>query len=186
MVDMSVVENRLAQRLAELRKQRGWSLDELARVSGVSRPTLSRLERGEVSPTAQVLVRLAAAFGITMSRLLAEVEGQGAALVRAAHQPVWTDPETGFRRRGVSPPAPGLAAEMIDGELPARAEIRYPASPRPGLEHHLYLLAGGLEMEVEGQVHRLAAGDALRWRLYGASRFLSLGPAPARYVLALV
>lgn len=186
MVEAGIIDERLAQRLAELRKARGWSLDELAGVSGVSRPTLSRLERGEVSPTAQVLGRLAAAFGLTMSRLLAEVERQGAALVRAADQPVWTDPETGFRRRGVSPPAPGLAAEMIEGELPAGAEIRYEASPRPGLEHHLYLLAGALELEVEGRAHRLSPGDALRWRLYGQSRYLSLGPGAARYVLALV
>jgi transcriptional regulator with XRE-family HTH domain len=186
MDETDLLENRLAQRLAELRTGRGWSLDELAARSGVSRPSLSRLERGEVSPTAQVLGRLAAAFGITMSRLLAEVEGQGAALVRAADQAVWSDPETGFRRRGVSPPAAGLAAELIEGELPAGAEIRYEASPRPGLEHHLYLLAGGLELEVEGCAHRLSPGDCLRWRLYGPSRFLSLGPGPARYVLALV
>lgn len=42
----------MAGRLADLRVERGWSLDELARHTGVSRSTLSRLERAEISPTA--------------------------------------------------------------------------------------------------------------------------------------
>src|SRR5438132_14007409 len=94
---------RLAQRLRELRLERDWSLDELAQRSGVSRATLSRLENNEVSPTAAVLGRLCPTYGLTMSRLLAQVEIP-IALVRPADQPVWTDPASGFRRHQVSPP----------------------------------------------------------------------------------
>ncbi|MYM89949.1 helix-turn-helix domain-containing protein, partial [Rugamonas sp. FT82W] len=43
------IESRLAQRLAALREERALSLDELAAASGISRATLSRLERGETS-----------------------------------------------------------------------------------------------------------------------------------------
>src|SRR5690606_17551455 len=52
------VSGRLAARLAALRSERGWSLQDLAQRSGVSRSNLSRIERGEISPTADVLVRL--------------------------------------------------------------------------------------------------------------------------------
>src|SRR2546423_15346101 len=85
---------RLAQRLRQLRLERRWSLDQLAARSGVSRATLSRLENNEVSPTAAVLGRLCPAFGLTMSRLLAQVE-MPVALVRQPAQPVWTDPASG-------------------------------------------------------------------------------------------
>jgi transcriptional regulator with XRE-family HTH domain len=52
---------RLAERLRALRRARRWSLDELSALSGVSRASLSRIENGDVSPTASVLGRLAAA-----------------------------------------------------------------------------------------------------------------------------
>ena len=50
------LDRRIAQRLKALRLARGWSLDELAGMAGVSRATLSRLENAEVSPTASVPV----------------------------------------------------------------------------------------------------------------------------------
>ena len=54
----SDTDDRLAARLAELRVQRGWSLDELAMATGISRASLSRIERAETSPTAALLNRL--------------------------------------------------------------------------------------------------------------------------------
>lgn len=181
--DMDV---RLARRLAELRRGRGWSLEDLAQASGVSRATLSRLERGEVSPTAAVLGRLCAAFGVTMSQVLAEVEGQAAALVPAAAQAVWDDPETGLRRRSVSPPTAGLAGELVEVRLPAGARVDYPGPPRVGLEHHLWLLDGALEVTLGEDRHRLSPGDCLRYRLFGPNSLAALGPDDARYVIAIV
>jgi len=66
----SSIDRRIAQRLKTLRAERGWSLDELAGRSEVSRATLSRLENAEVSPTASVLGKLAASYGLTISRLM--------------------------------------------------------------------------------------------------------------------
>ena len=68
------LDRRIAQRLKALRQERGWSLDELAGLAGVSRATLSRLENADVSPTAAVLGKLCAAHGLTMSRLMMMVE----------------------------------------------------------------------------------------------------------------
>ncbi len=176
---------RLAQRLRELRRARRWSLDELSALSGVSRASLSRIENGEVSPTASALGRLAGAHGLTMSRLLAEIEGDAPALVARADQPEWIDPATGFRRRSVSPPSLDFECEVLQCELPAGARIDYPLPPRLGLEHHLYLQEGALELTIEGQVHRMSAGDCLRYKLVGASSFLAAGRRPARYILVL-
>ncbi|BAJ29459.1 MULTISPECIES: helix-turn-helix domain-containing protein [Kitasatospora] len=179
-------DRRLAARLAALRAEHGWPLDELARRSGVSRSTLSRLERAELSPTAAQLGRLCTAYGRTVSRLLAEVEAEPPGLLRAAEQPRWHDPATGFARRSVSPPHPGLRAELVEGTLPPGARIAYQAPPVPGLEQHLWVLEGELELELDGAAHRLAAGDCLRYRLHGASGFHCPGPDPVRYLIALV
>ena len=68
---------RLAQRIRLERDSRGWSLAELAERSGVSKATISKIERAEVSPTAVVLVRLASAFDLTLAGLMLRAEGQG-------------------------------------------------------------------------------------------------------------
>ena len=176
---------RLAERLRALRRARSWSLDEMTTLSGVSRASLSRIENGEVSPTASVLGRLAGAHGTTVSRLLADIEGDAPALVRRDEQPEWVDPATGFRRRSISPPSLDFDCELLRCELPAGACIDYPLSPRKGLEHHLYLFDGALELTIDGAVFHLHAGDCLRYRLMGASRFAVTGRRPAHYILVL-
>jgi quercetin dioxygenase-like cupin family protein len=120
-----------------------------------------------------------------MSRLIAETEAEPPQHVRPADQPLWVDPETGFRRRGVSPPAAGFDAELIESTLPAGAVIAYAAPGVPGLEQHIWMLSGHLRLTVEGVVHHLQPGDCLRFRLFGAARFESPGPADAHYALVV-
>ncbi|MFD0732082.1 helix-turn-helix domain-containing protein [Planotetraspora mira] len=180
------VEARLAGRLARLREERGWSLDELAQRTGVSRSTLSRLERTEISPTAALLNRLCAAYGRTMSQLLAEVEEEPPQLVRAGQQMVWRDENSGFTRRSVSPPHPGLRGELVEGLLRPGADISYEVPPVPGLEQHIWVLEGVLEVTAGGGVHEIRAGDCLRFRLWDRSRFRCPGPDPVRYALMIV
>ncbi|WP_269930605.1 helix-turn-helix domain-containing protein [Aminobacter sp. HY435] len=180
------IDRRIAQRLRSLRAERGWPLDELAKRSTVSRATLSRLENAEVSPTASVLGKLCAAYGLTMSRLMHMVEGAFAPLVRRDVQPLWSDPEIGFRRRSISPPAQTLAGEALECELDADVRITYDAPPRPGLEHHLVLVEGQLSVTVDGQAHELRPGDCLRYQLFGPSAFTTPQQAGAKYILFVV
>ena len=182
---MQTLTTRLAHRLFSLRSERGWSLDDLAARSGLARATLSRLENAESSPTAETLGKLGAAYGLTLSRLMALVEEGFTAHVPLDAQTEWEDPETGFRRRSVSPPSAQLAAEVIEGHLPPDTSLFYDRPPKPGLEHHLVMLDGALSLDVDGTTHDLGAGDCLRYRLWGASRFRT-GPARgARYLLVM-
>ena len=177
--------NRLANRIFSLRSEKGWSLDELARRSGLSRASLSRLENAEVSPTAETLGKLCAAFGLPVSRLLMMVEDGFAAHIPFEDQPEWEDPETGFTRRSVSPPAASLASEVLECHLPPDTRISYDAPPKAGLEHHLLMLDGALNLTVDDVSHSLTAGDCLRYQLYGASVFQTPENRGARYVLVL-
>ncbi|MFE1024089.1 helix-turn-helix domain-containing protein [Streptomyces sp. NPDC058818] len=181
-----LVDARLATRLAELRAERGWSLGELAERSGASRSTLSRAERAEISPTASLLNRLCAVYGRTMSRLLSEVEAEPALLVRAGEQPLWEDRSAGFARRSVSPPHAGLRGELVEGRLAAGADLAYDRPPVPGLEQHIWVLEGALEVTAQDVEHHLGTGDCLRMRVWGPTRFRCAGPEDARYVLAVV
>lgn len=180
------VEARLASRLAELRVEHGWSLDELARRSSISRSTLSRLERAEMSPTAALLGRLCTVYERTMSRLLAEVETEPPHVLRADEQAVWRDGAVGFTRRCVSPPHAGLRGEVVEGILRPGADIAYDGPPVPGLEQHIWVLDGALRVTDGDRTFELRHGDCLRFRLWGASRFACASAEPVRYVLLVV
>lgn len=180
------IDGRIAGRLRALRQARGWSLEALAVRCGVSRASLSRLENAETSATTAVLFRLCGAYGLTLSRLMSLVEDGFAAKVPAEAQPVWTDPESGFRRRQVSPPAADLEAEVVEGRIPPGTRIAYGLPPRPGIEHHLVMREGALAVTVGGTTHRLGPGDCLRYRLDGESAFETPADLPARYLLFMV
>jgi len=180
------IESRIARRLAQLRGERGWSLEALAARTGISRATLSRLERAELSPTAAMLGRLCAAHGWTLSRLMAEAETRPPHVVRAAEQTTWKDPESGYRRRVVSPPAPGLRGELVEVVMPADGSVTFDVAPVTGLEHHLWMLEGRLTLEVDGSAFHLRPGDCLRYVLSGSTRFHCTGKRDARYLVAIV
>src|SRR5262249_62241222 len=65
----SDLNQRIAEQVRGLRARQGLSLDALAGRSGVSRSMISLIERGESSPTAVVLERLATGLGITLASL---------------------------------------------------------------------------------------------------------------------
>lgn len=180
------LSNRLSERLKELRQGRGWSLDELAAHSGLSRATLSRMEKGEVSPTAESLGRLCQAHGLPMSRLMMMVEDTFVPRIPVERQTEWTDPETGYVRRSVSPPAPGLSGEVIECHLPPGTRVAYDGPPKPGQEHHLIVLDGALSLTVDTVRHDLTAGDCLRYHLSGPTLFETSPRRGVRYMLVLI
>ncbi|GGW47039.1 XRE family transcriptional regulator [Streptomyces caelestis] len=184
--DADEVDARLGARLAELRTEHGYSLGELADRSGVSRSTLSRAERAEISPTASLLNRLCAVYGRTMSQLLSEVEAEPAPVVRTADQPVWQDQASGFVRRSVSPPHAALRGELVEGRLTADADIAYDRPPVAGLEQHIWVLEGALDVTAQDTEHHLGTGDCLRMRVWGPTRFRCAAPEGVRYLLAVV
>ncbi|MBZ9674380.1 helix-turn-helix domain-containing protein [Mesorhizobium sp. ES1-1] len=174
----------LAQHLRRLRMERAVTLAYLAEASGISRATLSRIENGEVSPTAETLGRLATAFALPLSQLIAPLEPDFLPLLRHADQGVWADREKGFTRRSVSPPSGRLKLEIIEAELAPHQHISYERPAFIGHEHHLVMLSGSLVLTLGEVRYDLSAGDCLRYRLSGASSF-ETGDQPARYLIAM-
>ncbi|MDF1748356.1 MAG: helix-turn-helix domain-containing protein [Alphaproteobacteria bacterium] len=183
---LETMNSRLADHLKRLRLERMWSLDQLAERSGVSRASLSRIENAEVSPTAEVLGKLCTAYALPLSRLLAQVEEQFAPLCRQADQQVWTEAIIGYQRRVISPAVPPLRAEVVECILPANTEITYDAPPIPGLEHHLILQKGALDVWIGTDHYCLSPGDCLRYTLFSSSRFKTPKETGATYLFVLL
>lgn len=188
-MESSAVEANLARRLRAEREARDWTLAELATRSGVSRAMLSKIERGEASPTAALLGRLSGALGLTLSQLFARVEDTGqdnGQLARAAAQPIWRDPETGFLRRSLTPSAE-TPLDLMWGELPAGAKISYPPAAYTFIaEQQLVMIDGALTIRQGEAMHELDAGDCLRFGPAQGVTFHNAGAVRCRYIIAIL
>src|SRR5260370_33559775 len=104
----SDLNQRIADRVGKLRAAQGLSLDALAAKSGVSRSMISLVERGESSPTAGVLEKLAAGLGVMLASLFdppgAAAQAPSGPVARRGGPPLCRGPGAGYPRRNVSPP----------------------------------------------------------------------------------
>jgi len=174
----------LAGTVQSARADRGLTVAALAEASGVSRAMISRIERGDAQPTAALLGRLSAALGMTLSELVARAEGDTRRVARRPEQPRWTDSETGYTRRAVSPPA-SASLELVEVDLPPGAEVTYPAEAFRFIDQQIWVLDGALRF-VEGDlVHELQAGDCLQLGAPADCTFVNATRAPCRYLVVL-
>jgi len=174
---------RIAGRLRLERETRGWSLADLAERSGVSKATISKIEREEVSPTAVILIRLAGAFNLTLAGLLLRAEGQER-LTRATEQPVWRDPDTGYLRKQVFS-RPDHPLEIIRVELPAGQRVLLPASSYAHIRQAVWVQAGQLVIIEAGERRELGTGDCLGFGPPSEVTFANETTAWCVYVVAL-
>ena len=150
---------RIGLKVKSERENRGWSLTTLADHSGVSRAMIHKIERGESSPTATLLARLAGAFGFSMSQLIALSEVTAGTLLRHDQQPVWQDPETGYIRRHVSPGA--IPVDLVSVELPAGVSVPMPAISYMSRRQLIWVLEGELVFTEGNHRFTLSCGDCL-------------------------
>lgn len=174
----------IATTLQQARQAHGLSGGALADRSGVSRAMISKIERGETQPTAVLLSRLAAALGMTLSELVAQAEQDQKKLARRNDQLTWTDPDTGYVRRAVSPVAGG-PIELVEVELPAGTEVAQPAEAYTLAHHQIWVLDGHLTFREGDTVHRLAAGDCLQLGAPQPCAYVNESGEPCRYLVVL-
>ncbi|SHN32507.1 DNA-binding transcriptional regulator, XRE-family HTH domain [Cyclobacterium lianum] len=65
---------KIEDKIAQLRRQNGWSQTELARKIGASRDAIGKYERGELRPTIDLVKKLAEVLDTTVGYLLGETE----------------------------------------------------------------------------------------------------------------
>lgn len=182
------INARIARRVRELRDALGFSLDALAERSGVSRSNISLIERGQSSPTAVVLDRLATGLGVTVASLFEDSRARAAEpspLARVADQPLWTDPASGYIRRNVSPPARS-AIQLVDVVFPAGQRVAYDTAAREvDVHQQVWMIDGSMELTVGDVLWRLHPGDCLAMRLDRPIVYRNTTRRPARYLVAL-
>ncbi|WP_225773606.1 helix-turn-helix domain-containing protein [Inquilinus sp. Marseille-Q2685] len=174
-------------RVRTLREQKTLTLEQLSRLSGVSRAMLSKIERGEKSPTIGVAKQIAHALGASFSSLVGDEAPtrRAFALVTKDQRQVFRDPETGFERSLLSPNMPGMTVEVVLHHLPANTSTgRSPPHPS-GTGKHVVVSRGHVVVATPDDETVLNEGDCLYFEADVEHWFENRTSGPAEYYLII-
>jgi transcriptional regulator with XRE-family HTH domain len=180
------INRRIAGRVRALRAEQGLSLEALAAKCDVSRSMLSLIERGESSPTAVVLEKVATGLGVPLASLFDDASAPAKPLSRRAERTTWRDPQSGYLRTNISPPNYPSPIQIVDVTLPAGAKVAYETGPREvAIHQQIWVQQGSLEFTLERVKYRLEEGDCLAMRIDAPVTFRNPTRKPTRYIVVI-
>ena len=181
------VNERIAARVHGLRAERGMSLEALAERCGVSRSMISLIERGETSPTAVLLEKLASGLDVALAALFEPQARPADPVSRRSEQTLWRDPGSGYVRRNVSPSAELTPIQIVEVVFPPGAHVAYESGGRqPQVHQQIWVLEGAIEVTVGAEQYKLGTGDCLAFVLDRPTGFRNRSRKPARYAVVIV
>jgi len=172
-------------RVRQGRGSRGWTLDQLARRSGVSRRMLVSIEQGSANPSIATLLRIGDAFGIGLPALVDLGRSPGLRVTRAGAAPVLWHGTLGGRAVLVAGTEPPDVTELWDWTL-GPGERHTSEAHTPGTRELLLVLDGELELRVGEDAEVLAQGDSASFAGDLAHEYVNAGSAQvARFALTV-
>jgi transcriptional regulator with XRE-family HTH domain len=162
MSDPGGLTGAVARTLQALRTERGWSLDQLAARSGVSKGVLVAVEQGRSNPSLGTLARISDAFGVPVTRLV-EVSDEPAVRISGpgVSRILWRGPAggTGTIVAATDPP---WAVELWDWEImPGESFGGDPHAP--ATREMAWVTAGSLTLTVAGERRQVGPGECARF-----------------------
>ncbi len=151
---------RTGRNLRRLRTRRGYSLDRLAKVSGVSRAMLGQIETGKSSPTLNVLAKIAAALEVPCGSLIIEEDEPTTVLLTRAASKTLSSSDGRFETRALFPYDTDRTVEFYELRIAPHHAERAEAH-RHGTVENLVVAEGTVEVVVGKQPYILGEGDAL-------------------------
>jgi transcriptional regulator with XRE-family HTH domain len=157
-------EQNLGQRVRDIRKARGWTLQDLGDKTGLAVSTISKMERGDISLTYDRFMRLAQGLGLDVGELFDTTPDsfqQGSVSVTRAGTGPRHDTET-YRYEMIAADLSGKHMVPMTGKVKAKSVTQFDALVSHVGEEFLYLLSGSLTVHIAGRdTISLAPGDSL-------------------------
>jgi transcriptional regulator with XRE-family HTH domain len=176
----------LGAKLAMARAERGWSLAELARRSGVSTASVHKIEKSGMTPTIATLMKVAAALGTSVSYFIDEDVAVAAAIVvRSDERARLYTSKTGIALDNVSGRYGRYRLAGAEARVEARATSGPDAMRHPG-EELVYVLEGELCFTVDGEPIRVGPGDSIHFRTDRPHTWENPSERPARALWFMV
>lgn len=178
---------RIARRVRALRTERGLTLDALAAACNVSSSMLSLIERGESSPTAVVLEKIATGLGVSLASLFDDGTITPDPISRPSDRVLWRDPQSGYVRCNISPSNFPSPIQIVEVFFPAGAVVAYETGARNVTIHQqIWVQEGEIEITVGEASYPLEAGDCFAMQLNEPTTFRNHTTNDARYYVILV
>jgi transcriptional regulator with XRE-family HTH domain len=153
------VARAIGGRVRQGRVGRGWTLDQLAERSGVSRRMLVSIEQGSANPSIATLLLISDALGIGLPALVDVDRPSGLRVTRVGTAPVLWQGKLGGQAVLVAGTEPPDVAELWDWTLGPGESHSSPAHAA-GTRELLLVLAGQVEVKAGEHAEVLATGDA--------------------------
>jgi transcriptional regulator with XRE-family HTH domain len=180
------INSRIATRVRALRADLGMTLDTLAAKCDVSRSMISLIERGESSPTAVVLEKIAAGLGVSLAGLFDDAGAPANPVSRREDRTPWRDPQSGYVRRNISPAGFPSPIQIVEVVLPAGARVAYETGARDvSIHQQIWVQEGTVEVTLGKVTHRLSEDDCLAMQLNESTAFRNRTRKPARYLVII-
>lgn len=183
--DVEAFPGIVGRRVRAARSSRGWTLDELAQHSGVSRRMIVNVESGTASASITTLLRLASALQVSLADLVAEPQDTGPVSVSspAEREAVWQGAHGGSAVLVASTETPDMF-ELWDWRLGPGDEHLSDAH-EPGTRELLHVVSGRLTLTVGDDARELRAGDAATISPQVPHSYANRGTRPVRFSLAV-
>ena len=162
---------RFGARVRAARQRQGLTLEALAAAAGISRATLSNLERGEHSPSLTAATNVARALRVSLAELLGDEDRRPVVTIPKAERLVFRDPATGIERQLLSPAFAGRGIEFIRATLPPSTSTDDLRPYHPAIDKYVLVEAGTLRIVIGAETHLLQEGDAFYFRASVSHRF---------------
>lgn len=189
-IKAEIRELRLGVKIRKLRQERRLTLQELAELTGLSKPLLSQIENDQVTPPLATLLKIAKGLRVGIHfffedegdrRKYVLIRGEEGGLSQRRPK---SDAPQGYRYRSL---APGLRQKQIE---PFLVEFELKEWDDSCFYNHegeefLYILEGELEFHYGDEVMRLLPGDSIFYDSAIPHGYLSLGAVRARAVAVL-
>lgn len=182
------INSRIAASVRALRTDLGMTLDALAAKCAVSRSMISLVERGESSPTAVVLEKIATGLGVPLATLFgdsgAAIDPMSQPISRREERTPWRDPQSGYVRCNISPASFPSPIQIVEVVLPAGARVAYETGARDvSIHQQIWVQEGSIEVTLGSVTYRLAEDDCLAMQLNEPTAFRNRTRKPARYLV---
>lgn len=162
----------VAVNLKEIRKKKGLTLDEAARLTGVSRSMLSAIEKGEANPTISVLWKIANGYKISFTSLIEEHRPVDQVIPQA--QPL-TEGDGKYLNYPAFPFDEKRLFETYRIRIDPRGQLE--ARPHmPGTEEYITVFTGTVEITAGQEHFTLQEGDSLHFLADVPHAYRNAGP----------
>lgn len=181
------INENLGKRVKKLRGDRGWSLEELASVSGVSRSMLSEIEREKANPTLTVTFRIARAFGLTLQELIESAEASASKIqvIRASDRAQVFRSDKHHEIRTLSPLNLEKDVEFYEVTLRPGGALR--SQPHfEGTREFLTVEEGSVRIESDQDTDELTKGDSGTYRADVPHAIVNTGKGEALVFLVVI